>query len=222
MAPQMGACSHRPHSWLGRRGARGHSGMYGRGSGLRLLPHDLGLTRTFLWDRSLRGHRLPLVTGRNSAWLTSMSCLPSPSLQEWPRHLSNPAWQMVPGSLGAAGCAVVPLPTPPPPKRAAGCLCPCPVQWQQRVRTHRVSSQSALASASPGRQMANAPCQCREGLRRGRPGEHCGSALLRNLLWLPSFSQWEAPLQGEPKRLGGGAQLHSDLLQSLRQVTQTT
>lgn len=51
--------------------------MYGLGSGLRHLPRDLGLTRTFLWDRSLRGHRLHLVTGRNRAWLTPMSCAPT-------------------------------------------------------------------------------------------------------------------------------------------------
>ena len=37
--------------------------MYGLGSGLRHLPYDLGLTRTSLWDRSLTGHSLHLVTG---------------------------------------------------------------------------------------------------------------------------------------------------------------
>lgn len=138
-------------------------------------------------------------------------------------------YQTQPGKwfLEASGLLAVrwcPCP-PPPPAPKTGCRLPLPLPRPVSAEgedTPGQQSQLALASASPGRQMANTPCQCREGLRCGRPGEHCGSALLRNLLWLPSFSQWEAPLQGEPKRLGGGAQLHSDLMQSLRQVTQTT
>lgn len=62
-----------------------------------------------------------------------------------------------------------PLPLPRPVSAEGG---DAPGQW----------SQSALASASAGRQVANTPRQCREGLGRGRPGEHCGSALLWKLL----------------------------------------
>lgn len=57
-------------------------------------------------------------------------------------------------------------------------------------------SRGQLALASVDRQMANTPCQCWEGLGWGRPGEHCGSALLQNLLWLLSFFRWEASMQG--------------------------
>lgn len=59
------------------------------------------------------------------------------SLQEWPCHSSNPAWQLVPESFRAAGCGA-PLPTTTP-LQAAHCLCPCPIQHQQRVVTHWVS-----------------------------------------------------------------------------------
>lgn len=117
------------------------------------------------------------------------------------------------GSWKPQGCWLWgPLPT------TAHCLCPCPIQHQQRVVTHWVGrGQLALASASAGRQMANTPCQCWEGLGCGWPGEHCGSALLRNLLWLLSFFQREASTWGGGRH-GEAVSLRANLQWDLRQV----
>ena len=153
-------------------------------------------------------------------------CLRLPPLPQPPgMALSFIKPSLANGSWKPRGCWLCGGAPAQPRTPKTGCRLPLPLPRPVSAEggdTPGQQSQSALASASAGRQMANTPCQCREGLRHGRPGEHCGSALLRNLLWLPSFSQWEAPLQGEPERLGGGAQLHYDLLQNLRQVAQTT
>lgn len=82
----------------------------------------------------------------------------SPPGEKWPCHLSNPAWQMVPGGLGAAGHGSS-LPT------TAHCLCPCPVQHQQRMVTpgqqRSVGSGLSLSRQADGQHSMPVP---------GRPG----------------------------------------------------
>lgn len=83
--------------------------------------------------------------------------------------------------------------------QAAHCLCPCPGRRQHReVQTG--SAEVGQLWSWPwqvGRQPAS-------HASAGKPGscwsgEHCGPALLRSHLWLPSFFHGEASTQGRPE-----------------------
>ena len=122
-----------------------------------------------------------MKTAATRHWRGKVGKEPNFHFQEWSCHLLHSPWQLVPGASGLL--VVRSLAQATLHSRLPTAFAPT-LPSISRVWQH-TGQQWSVGSA--GRQTANPPCQCQEGLGHDRPGEHCGSALL------PAPEPLEAP-----------------------------